>query len=131
MKKARGLRRYFYEYVYYKAVEQARAQTGQVVPISQAKAIRARVDEILGRRGTALADPRLGITDCLSAIDQAFAEKVSGYEPQFGDHSPQNERYQQSQRSSPASPVSVPRSTRSRPGCRSAPMTPTGPNARP
>lgn len=98
MKKARGLRRYFYEYVYYKAVEQARAQTGQVVPISQAKAIRARVDEILGRRGTALADPRLGITDCLSAIDQAFAEKVSGYEPQFGDHSPQNERYQQSQR---------------------------------
>ncbi|MFD8633939.1 hypothetical protein [Streptomyces sp. NPDC059533] len=98
MKKARGLRKYFYEYVYYKAVEQARVQTGQVVPISQAKAIRARVDEILGRRGTALADPRLAIADCLSAIDQAFQEKVSGYEPQFGDHSPQNERYQQLQR---------------------------------
>ncbi|MFE6939675.1 hypothetical protein [Streptomyces chartreusis] len=98
MKKAHGLRRYFYEYVYYKAVEQAREQTGQVVPISQAKAIRARVDEILGQRGTALADPRLGVTDCLTAIDQAFAEKVSDYEPQFGDHSPQNERYQQSQR---------------------------------
>ncbi|MFI1408713.1 hypothetical protein ACH4Y0_02050 [Streptomyces sp. NPDC020707] len=98
MKKAHGLRRYFYEYVYYKAVEQAREQTGQVVPISQAKAIRARVDEILGQRGAALADPRLGVTDCLSAIDQAFAEKVSDYEPQFGDHSPQNERYQQSQR---------------------------------
>lgn len=98
MKKAHGLRRYFYEYVYYKAVEQARDQTGQVIPISQAKAIRARVDEILGQRGTALADPRLGVTDCLTAIDQAFAEKVSDYEPQFGDHSPQNERYQQSQR---------------------------------
>ncbi|MFJ4622167.1 hypothetical protein [Streptomyces sp. NPDC088812] len=98
MKKAHGLRRYFYEYVYYKAVEQAREQTGQVVPISQAKAIRARVDEILGQRGTALADPWLGVTDCLTAIDQAFAEKVSDYEPQFGDHSPQNERYQQSQR---------------------------------
>ncbi|MFG3403788.1 hypothetical protein [Streptomyces sp. NPDC048142] len=98
MKKAHGLRRYFYEYVYYKAVAQAREQAGQVVPISQAKAIRARVDEILGQRGTALADPRLGVTDCLSAIDQAFAEKVSDYEPQFGDHSPQNERYQQSQR---------------------------------
>ncbi|MCJ0875191.1 hypothetical protein [Streptomyces sp. AP-93] len=98
MKKAHGLRRYFYEYVYYKAVAQAREQTGQVIPISQAKAIRARVDEILGQRGTALADPRLGVTDCLSAIDQAFAEKVSDYEPQFGDHSPQNERYQQSQR---------------------------------
>ncbi|MDH2391582.1 hypothetical protein QCN29_22940 [Streptomyces sp. HNM0663] len=98
MKKAHGLRRYFYEYAYYKAVEQARDQTGQVIPISQAKAIRARVDEILGQRGTALADPRLGVTDCLTAIDQAFAEKVSDYEPQFGDHSPQNERYQQSQR---------------------------------
>ncbi|MGW0881389.1 hypothetical protein [Streptomyces sp. NPDC002671] len=98
MKKAYGLRRYFYEYVYYKAVEQARVQAGQVIPVSQAKAIRARVDEILGQRGTALADPRLGVTDCLTAIDQAFAEKVSDYEPQFGDHSPQNERYQQSQR---------------------------------
>ena len=98
MKRAHGLRRYFYEYVYYKAVEQARDQTGQVIPISQAKAIRARVDEILGQRGTVLADPRLGVTDCLTAIDQAFAEKVSDYEPQFGDHSPQNERYQQSQR---------------------------------
>ncbi|MDX3020126.1 hypothetical protein [Streptomyces acidiscabies] len=97
MKKAHGLRRYFYEYVYYKAVEQARDQTGQVIPISQAKVIRTRVDEILGRRGTALADPRLGVTDCLSAIDQAFTERVSGYEPQFGDHSPQNERYRQSQ----------------------------------
>ncbi|MER6520098.1 hypothetical protein ABT246_24990 [Streptomyces sp. NPDC001553] len=98
MKKAHGLRRYFYEYVYYKAVEQAREQSGQVIPISQAKAIRVRVDEILGQRGTALADPRLGVTDCLTSIDQAFGERVSDYEPQFGDHSPQNERYQQSQR---------------------------------
>lgn len=98
MKKAHGLRKYFYEYVYYKAVEQAREQAAQVIPISQAKAIRARVDEILGQRGTALADPRLGVKDCLSAIDQAFAEKISDYEPQFGDHSPQNECYQQSQR---------------------------------
>ncbi|MEU9267179.1 hypothetical protein AB0E04_17245 [Streptomyces sp. NPDC048251] len=97
MKKAHGLRRYFYEYLYYRAVEQTRDQTGQVVPISQAKATRARVDEILGQRGAALADPRLGVTDCLTAIDQAFAEKVSDYEPQFGDHSPQNERYRQSQ----------------------------------
>ncbi|MFF3128658.1 hypothetical protein ACFVRD_41835 [Streptomyces sp. NPDC057908] len=98
MKKAQGLRRYFYEYVYYKAVEQARDQTGQVIPISQAKAIRARVGEILGQRGTAVADPRLGVTDCLTAIDQAFDERVPAYEPQFGDHSPQNEHYQQLQR---------------------------------
>lgn len=98
MKKAHGLRRYFYEYVFYKAVGQAREQSGQIIPISQAKAIRARVDEILGQRGTALANPQLGVTDCLAATDRAFAEKVPDYEPQFGDHSPQTERYQQSQR---------------------------------
>ena len=98
MKKAHGLRRYFYEYVFYKAVEQARDQSGEIIPISQAKAIRARVDQILGQRGTALTDPRLGVTDCLSAIDAAFSEKVPDYELQFGDHSPKNERYQSLQR---------------------------------
>ncbi|MFB7917072.1 hypothetical protein [Streptomyces sp. NPDC056061] len=98
MKKAHGLRRYFYEYVFYKAVEQARDQNGEIIPISQAKAIRTRADEILARRGTAIADPRLGVSDCLTAIDAAFAEKVPGYEPQFGDHTPGNERYQTLQR---------------------------------
>ena len=76
MKKAHGLRRYFYEYLFYKAVERAREQSGEIVPISQAKAIRARVDELLAQRGTALADPALGVTDCLAAIDAAFSEKV-------------------------------------------------------
>ncbi|MFD2794651.1 hypothetical protein ACFS27_13925 [Promicromonospora vindobonensis] len=98
MKKAHGLRRYFYEYIYYKAVEQARAQTGQVIPISQGKAIRGRVDEMLGEQGTTVADPRLGVSDCLTAIDQAFGERVPGYEPQFGDHSTRGERYLELQR---------------------------------
>ncbi|BCW06815.1 MULTISPECIES: hypothetical protein [unclassified Arthrobacter] len=98
MKKAHGLRRYFYEYVFYKAVEQAREQSGEIIPISQAKAIRGRVDQILGQRGTALADPGLGVTACLTAIDTAFSERVPDYEPQFGDHSPANERYQTLQR---------------------------------
>ena len=98
MKKAHGLRRYFYEYVFYKAVNQTREQTGQVIPISQAKAIRGRVDEILALRGTMIADPRLSVSDCLASIDGAFAEKMPGYRPQFGDHSPRNERYQTLQR---------------------------------
>lgn len=98
MKKAHGLRKYFYEYVFYKAVEQARDQSGEIIPISQAKAIRARVDQILGQRGTAIADPQLGVTDCLTAIDAAFSEKIPDYELQFGDHSPKNERYQSLQR---------------------------------
>lgn len=98
MKKAHGLRKYFYEYVFYKAVEQARDQSGEIIPISQAKAIRARVDQILGQRGTAIADPQLGVTDCLTAIDAAFSEKIPDYELQFGDHSPKNERCQSLQR---------------------------------
>lgn len=98
MKKAHGLRRYFYEYVFHQAVEQARDQSGQIIPISQAKAIRARVDQILAQHGSAIADPQLGVTDCLSAIDAALAEKVADYEPQFGEHSPTHERYQMLQR---------------------------------
>lgn len=98
MKKAHGLRRYFYEYLFYKAVEQARKQSGEIVPISQTKTIRARVDELLAQRGTVLVDPALGVTDCLTAIDAAFSEKVRDYEPQFGDHSPRDERYQALQR---------------------------------
>src|SRR6478735_5896850 len=98
MKKAHGLSRYFYEHVFYKAVEQAREQSGEIIPISQAKAIRARVDQILSQRGTALADPGLGVTACLTAIDTAFSERVPDYEAQFGDHSPANERYQTLQR---------------------------------
>ncbi len=98
MKTAHGLRRYFYEYIYYKAVDEARGQTGQVVPISQAKAIRARVDEILTERGTRLSHPELGVSDCLWAIDTALTEGVRGYRPLFGDRSAGNERYRARQR---------------------------------
>ncbi|PUB32489.1 RNA polymerase Rpb2 [Promicromonospora sp. AC04] len=98
MRKAHGLRRYFYEYVFYKAVERARDQTNQVIPISQAKAIRARVDEILAAQGTAVADPQLGVPACLTAVDRALGERVPGYVDQFGDHSSGDERYQQLQR---------------------------------
>ncbi|UJW28859.1 hypothetical protein L3Q67_26855 [Saccharothrix sp. AJ9571] len=115
MKKAHGLRRYFYEYVFYKAVGQARDQTGQVIPISQAKAIRAHVDKILQEIGSAVIDPQLGVTDCLTAIDRAFAERVPGYEPQFRDRTPRDERYRQLQREftavtgvgAPAAPASA------------------------
>src|SRR5437763_4880284 len=105
MKKAYGLRRYFYEYVYYKAVEQVRGQTGQVVPISQAKAIRIRVDEVLAEKPPAPDGQRwsashrnLTVADYLSAVDQAFSERVAGCEPLFGDHSSHDSRYQQLQR---------------------------------
>lgn len=98
MKKAHGLRGYFYEYVFYKAVDEARERTGELVPISQAQAIRARVDGLLAAKGTSLNDPLLGVTDCLTAIDAAFGERLVGYEPQFGDRTAGNPRYQELQR---------------------------------
>lgn len=110
MKSAHGLRRYFYEFVFHQAIDHAREQTSEIVPISQAKAIRSRVDGILaglpeipeaeGLPATAqrLAHPKLGIRDCLSAIDQALSESVRDYEPQFGNHSAADERYRALQR---------------------------------
>lgn len=97
MNKAQGLRRYFYEYVFYKAVERGRDQAAEIIPISQARRARARVDELLGENGTAVADPRLGVTALLTAVDQALSEQVRDYEPQFGDHTPADPRYQELQ----------------------------------
>lgn len=109
MQKANGLRKYLYEYIFHQAVEQARDQTSEIVPISQAKSIRARVDEILSQRPAApvvpdgnpisqsMAHPRLSIPDCLSAIDQALTEAVPDYEPQFGIHTGEDPRYQELQ----------------------------------
>lgn len=110
MKKADGLRRYLYEYVFHQAVDQARDQAAEVIPISQAKAVRARVDELLTRTQPLSVDgssepvpahlghPKLGINACLGAIDQALGESVRDYEPQFGAHDSQDPRYQQLQR---------------------------------
>ena len=105
MKSAHGLRRYFYEYIFHQAIDHAREQTREIMPISQARAIRSRVDGILaglpaipeaeGLPATTqrLTHPKLGIRDCLSAIDQALGESVRNYDPQFGDHSADDERY--------------------------------------
>lgn len=98
MKKAHGLRKYFYEYVFYKAVDRARDQTSEIIPISQAKAIRARVDEMLASNNSSVADPTLAITPFLSAVDNVLTESVDDYEPQFGDHSSADPRYQALQR---------------------------------
>ena len=98
MKKAHGLRRYFYEYVFYQALQGARDQTGELIPLSQGRVIRGQVDELLGQQGTRIADPELGITSCLEAIDSAIQARVPGYSPQFGDHTPKDPTYQGMQR---------------------------------
>lgn len=86
MKKGHGLRRYFYEYVTYEAIRQAREQTGQVIPISQAKRIRQRMDERLSEQGMSVADHRLGVTALLTALDDSTQELVPSAEAVFTEH---------------------------------------------
>jgi hypothetical protein len=86
MKTGHGLRRYFYEFVAYEAIRLARDRTGQIVPISQAKAIRLRTDDRLAGQGTSVADPRLGVQELLTALDASIQESMPGCEPIFADH---------------------------------------------
>src|SRR6266508_5514868 len=86
MKTGHGLRRYFYEYVAYDAIRLARERTGQIIPISQAKAIRLRTDDRLAEQGTSVADPKLGVQELLTALDASIQESVPGCEPIFAGH---------------------------------------------
>ncbi|GAP61362.1 hypothetical protein AHiyo1_50610 [Arthrobacter sp. Hiyo1] len=86
MKKGHGLRRYFYEYVTHEAIRQAREQTGQVIPISQAKRIRQRMDERLSEQGMSVADHRLGVTALLTALDDSIQESVPSAEAVFDEY---------------------------------------------
>lgn len=86
MKTGHGLRRYFYEYVAYEAIRIAREVTGQIIPISQAKAIRLRTDDRLAEQGTSVADPKLGVQELLTALDTSIQESVPGCEPVFAEY---------------------------------------------
>lgn len=96
MQNGYGLRGYFYEYLFHQVIESARETTSHVVPISQAKAIRRQVDQVLAAKDTQLSlhHPKLGIKDCLEAIDTAMSQRLSGYQPHFQEHSGADEQYQ-------------------------------------
>ena len=97
MKKGHGLRRYFYEYVTHEAIRQAREQTGQVIPISQAKRIRQRVDERLAEHGMSVATPRLGVTAMLTALDDSIQELVPSATAVFKEHTAADPLFQRLQ----------------------------------
>lgn len=109
MLKTGGLRRYLYEHVFWSATNGATRQGDRVITVSQARAIRSRVDELLASRyqpmftgdanGGRVAPlsvhhPRLPIGPFLTAVDDAFTEVVPGYRPQFGDHDASDPLYQ-------------------------------------
>lgn len=92
--KTAGLRAYFYEYLYHQAVTHARERSGQVIPISQAIVMRREIERELISRGTRFNDPTLEPPVVTTLIDEVLRRHVRGYEPQFGDHSTTNARYQ-------------------------------------
>ena len=87
-----GLRRYLYEYVFHDTVTAARRSTGMTIPISAARSVRARIDELVN-----LDDERLAVTPFLTAMDQAMGEAVPGYLSRFADGSAQDPTYRQIQ----------------------------------
>ena len=76
--------RYFREYLFAEAIRLARENTGEVIPISQARAMHDRV----GQRVAA------GEASFLQALDDELATGVRDYEPLFGDHTNQDPRCQ-------------------------------------
>ncbi|MFG1858905.1 hypothetical protein ACGFJT_44220 [Actinomadura geliboluensis] len=97
MKTAHGLRRYLYEFIVHDAIRQTREATGAIIPISQARLIRQRIDEHLSDKETSLADPSLSIPPFLTALDRSLTETVPGAQPLFEDHSGSDPNYRRLQ----------------------------------
>ncbi|QNE18091.1 hypothetical protein F1D05_09585 [Kribbella qitaiheensis] len=86
MKTGHGLRRYFYEYAIYQAIQLAREATGRTISVWEARAIRQRIDDLLAEKDTSVADPELGVVEMLSALETSIQEAVPGCEQIFAEH---------------------------------------------
>lgn len=94
MRSGHGVRQYFYEYVFHQAIAEARESSAEIIPISQAKHIRSRIDTLLSERhDKTVASPDLRVSEMLGALEDALVEQVRDYEPQFGDRSAADPRY--------------------------------------
>lgn len=90
--------RYFREYLFHQTVQRARRESGQRIPISQARAINAsimrRMTEGAGHPEAAQpgqpGQPGRGGQQVpyLRIVDEEMAASVAGYTAQFGDHTP-------------------------------------------
>lgn len=95
-----GIRQYLYEYVYHQAIAVARTQTGQIIPISQARAIRRDIDQrlaeqdlhVVGARGT---EPNL--PQFLGAVNNAMVASIPGLSPVFTSLDRTDRQYQRMQ----------------------------------
>lgn len=89
-----GMRRYLYEYLFYRTVQRTQEITGKTITVSSARALRSRMDDHLAAEGASMADPRLGIQPVQRAIEQSLSEGVEGYTHPFAEAGPQNSAYQ-------------------------------------
>lgn len=81
-----GLSSYFHEYLLHQVIEMAREQATETIPISQARRIRARVEEKMQAEvGKGMQTPGMTPTPVLSAIDAVMLDQVPDYEPQFAN----------------------------------------------
>lgn len=91
MKASPGLNRYLYEYLFHQAITATRENTGEIIPISQAKAIRrdvargfASAQRAANEGRDANADPiRLGPKAFAHEINTAITESVTDAEPPY------------------------------------------------
>lgn len=77
MKSSPGLNRYLYEYLFHQAIETAREETGEIVPISQAKAIRRTVARSFAAAEKTANAERAAGTSPVRLGPKAFAQKIN------------------------------------------------------
>ncbi|MDP9903191.1 hypothetical protein [Arthrobacter bambusae] len=73
-----GLRRYLYEHQFQIDIENIRKRSGAVITVSAARALRAKVEDALQRRGFSMDDAKLSLVEAQAAFHEVFKD-VPGY----------------------------------------------------
>ncbi|WP_435109310.1 hypothetical protein [Nocardiopsis synnemataformans] len=91
--KSPGLRRYLYEHVFYRAIQQVQRQTKQTVLVSTARMLRGRLDADLIAGGVegGIGNPNLGVSRLLTSVEKVLSGQ--GHGGLFSDATHTNELY--------------------------------------
>lgn len=79
--KTEGLRGYLYEYVFYASIEKAKATTGRPIMVSEARRLRAELEQELSGASSGVQDPNLKVGLLTSSIDKVMSANIEGYQP--------------------------------------------------
>jgi DNA-directed RNA polymerase beta' subunit len=78
-----GMRAYLYEYIFYRSVQRTQELIGSTIMVSQARHLRALVEEQLAAQGLSMTDPDLRVSPVLRAIESTLGRNVPGYRSLF------------------------------------------------